>query len=110
MKVALTYSGAVAPATEGEAAVYTPTGGQCFTLNALDVVYGVNVDFDLELSLYHGTRQVVPISGVIKGGTGHLPVKAEWTWTSDESIRVHYKNTHASNTYSFTVILQGELE
>ena len=109
MKKVIVYNGVQAPNSSSFATVYTPSNGQSFRLEEMIVICGTNVDLDLEIALYHGTKQVIPEYGVISGKEGRIPIKCEWTWNSGEPIRLFVKNTHTTNTYKYSIILIGDL-
>jgi hypothetical protein len=75
----------------------------------MQVIFGSGVDFDLEIALYHGPKQVIPEDGVIVGLSGRIPIKCEWTWSSGESIKLYVKNNSTTNDYKYSVILIGDL-
>jgi hypothetical protein len=109
MKKVIAYSGSVSPNTTTTENIYTIPTGMRFKIEKLNVVYGTNVDFDLEVALYHGDKQVIPESDTIKGPSGRIPIECDWTWSSGEKIKLYLKNSSSTNTYKYSVILIGDL-
>jgi hypothetical protein len=109
MKKVLAYSGSISPSATITENVYTIPAGQNFKIEEMQVIFGSGVDFDLEIALYHGPKQVIPEDGVIVGSSGRIPIKCEWTWGSGESIKLYVKNNSTTNDYKYSVILIGDL-
>ncbi|MEM2175113.1 MAG: hypothetical protein QXI58_05795 [Candidatus Micrarchaeia archaeon] len=109
MKKVIAYYGTATKNTEGDVTIYTVPSGQVFTLEKVEVVFGSGVDFDLELSIYHGIKQVVPHEGVIAGSPGRIPLECEWKWQSGDRIILHYKNSNSTTDFKYSCYLIGDL-
>lgn len=109
MKKVIAYSGIAAKNTESDVTIYTIPLGQVFSLEKVQVLFGSGVDFDLEISIYHGIMKVVPREGVIVGPSGRIPLECEWTWQSGDRIILHYKNSNQTTDFKYSVYLIGDL-
>jgi hypothetical protein len=110
MKKVIAYSGTQIHGTTSTLDIWLVPAGQNFKIEEMQVIFGSGVDFDLEIALYHGPKQVIPEVNTIVGLSGRIPIKCEWTWGSGENIKLYVKNNSTTNDYKYSVILIGELE
>ena len=95
--------------SEGEVEIYTTPKGWDLQTQKINVAFDPDVDYDLEISIFDGIRQVAPTQGVFTGKAMAFNSSREIVFQEGSSIIVHYKNTNASATRHAIIEILGRL-
>lgn len=96
--------------TEADIEIYTTPKGWNFETVKISVAFGPAVDYDLEISLFDGIRQVVPTQGVYVGKAMAFNTTREIKFEEGAKIILHYKNTNATTVRKAIIEIFGFLK
>ena len=109
-EVQIIYKLSATAGTEGDVDIYTTPKGWDLKTQKINVAFDPNVDYDLEVSLYDGIRQVAPTQGVFVGKSMAFNTTREIVFEEGSTIKVHYKNTNATTDRAAIIEILGYLE
>jgi len=96
--------------TEGDVTIYTTPKGWDFKTEKISVAYDPATNYDLEISIFDGIRQVAPTTGVFVGKAMAFNTTREIKFEEGSSIKVHYKNTNATTDRTAVIEILGFLK
>lgn len=97
------------PETEGDEVIYTTPNGWDLQTQKINVAFDPNVDYDLEISIFDGIRQVAPTDGVFVGKAMSFNTSREIIFQEDSSVIVHYKNNNKTTKRYAIIEILGKL-
>jgi len=106
----LEYRFSVGPATEDFVSAYTVPGGQRVRITTLRFKAPFTTDGKLTASLHHGQFHVSPSESEAYVDTHPREYKVDELFKEHESLILHYKNAHTTDTLAGYVILKGYWE
>jgi len=95
--------------SEGDVSIYTTPRGWDLQTQKINVAFDPNVDYDLEISIFDGIRQVAPTEGVFTGKAMAFNTSREVIFQEGSSVVVHYKNTNATTKRYAIIEILGKL-
>lgn len=94
---------------EKDVEIYTTPKGWDFETVKISVAFDPATDYDLEISIFDGIRQVAPTQGVFVGKAMAFNTTREIKFEEGSKIILHYKNTHATSARKAIIEILGFL-
>jgi len=96
--------------TEGDVTIYTTPKGWDFATQKISVAFDPATDYDLEISIFDGIKQVAPTTGVFVGKAMAFNTTRVIEFEEGSEIRVHYKNTNPTTNRKAIIEILGFLK
>jgi len=99
-----------AAGAEADYILYTTPKGWDFRTEKISVAFDPATDYDLEISIFDGIRQVAPTQGVFVGKAMAFNTTREIEFEEGSKIILHYKNTNETTARKAIVEIFGFLK
>ena len=109
-EVHIVYKLAVPANTEGDVTIYTTPKGWDLKTQKISVAFDPATNYDLEISVFDGIRQVAPTTGVFVGKAMAFNTTREIEFEEGSSIIIHYKNTNETTARTAIIEILGFLK
>lgn len=96
--------------TEGDIEIYTTPKGWDFETDKISVAFDPDTNYDLEVSIFNGIRQVAPTDGVFIGKAMAFNTVRKIEFEESSKVILHYKNTNATTTRTAIIEILGFLK
>jgi len=108
--VSIPYRVSQGPASESTYDAYIVPPGRRLRLKEIEAIFPSGVGGYLQLAVYHGIRRIAPEDGAFQLDEGRAVARLRYEFISGERVKVWAKNTHATSTFSASLLMEGELE
>jgi len=96
--------------SEGDVEIYTTPKGWDLETQKISVAFDPATDYDLEISIFDGIRQVAPTTGVFVGKAMAFNTTRVIEFEEGSKIIVHYKNSNATTARTAIIEVLGFLK
>jgi len=109
-KISIAYYLSAAAGAEGDVTLYTVEAARRFRLQSALISFESDSNYELELSLLRGIRQILPSLGSYRAYKGNITDESNEELASGERLVLHYKNNNTTSARQALVLIRGELD
>jgi len=109
-KISIAHYLSVPASEEGDVTIYEVEAARKFRVTSVHVTFPLDTNFELEVSVYRGIRQIAPHVGSYRGDGQVIEDDVDEEFSSSERVILHYKNNSTTSTRNAFILVRGELE
>jgi len=109
-KISIAYYLSASAGDEDDVELYEVEAARRLKLESVLINFESDSNYELELSLFRGIKQILPSSGSYRAYKGNITDECDEVLDSGERLILHYKNNNSTTARQAFILVRGELE